>query len=91
MVDYRLNENTVRISQMESGLTEFTTVFGYDNNGNIISQTYTNAEAQEVLIEYSYDSAGDINAVTGKLDGVLQYTKTFTYDGDGNITSTVIV
>jgi len=91
MVDYRLSNNTDRISQMESGLTEFSTVFGYDNNGNIISQTYTNSEGEEILIEYAYDSLGDIESVTGKSDNVLQYTKTFTYDGEGNITSTVIV
>jgi len=91
MVDYRLNDNTDRINSMESGLTEFSTTFGYDNDGNIISQTYTNNESEVVLIEYTYDSAGDISSVTGKLDTVLQYTKTFTYDSEGNITNTVIV
>jgi len=91
MVDYRLGGNTDRISAMESGLTEFSTTFGYDNEGNIISQTYTNNESEVVLIEYSYDANGDIEEVTGKLDTVLQYTKTFTYDSEGNITATVIV
>lgn len=91
MVDYRLGANTDRISSMESGLTEFSTVFGYDNEGNIVSQTYTNNEGEVVLIEYAYDANGDIEEVTGKLDTVLQYTKTFTYDSEGNITATVIV
>jgi len=90
-MDYRFTDVYSRMSALESGLTEYSTTYGYDNDGNIISESYTNDQAEDVLIEYSYDSAGDINQVTGKLDTVLQYTKTFEYDGDGNITATVVV
>lgn len=90
-MDYRFTDVYTRMSELESGLLEFSTTYGYDSGGNIISETYDNNEAQTILIEYSYDAVGDIDEVTGKLDTVLQYTKTFEYDSDGNITATVVV
>jgi len=90
-MDYRFTDVYDRMSALESGLTEYSTTFGYDSDGNIVSQTYTNSQSEVVLIEYQYDANGDIESQTGKLDTVLQYTKTFTYDAEGNITATVVV
>jgi hypothetical protein len=90
-MDYRFTDVYARMNDLESGLLQYSTTYGYDSDENIISEAYDNNEAQAVLIEYSYDASGDIDAVTGKLDTILQYTKTFVYDSEGNITNTVVV
>lgn len=90
-MDYRFTSVYERMSNLESGMSLYSTTFTYDANGNIIAVEYTTETPEDVLIEYEYDSAGDISQVTGKLDNVLQYTQTFTFNAEGDITATTVV
>ncbi len=90
-MDYRFTDVYSRMSNLESGMSLYSSTFTYDANGNITAVEYTTDTPEDVLIEYAYDAAGDISQVTGKLDAVLQYTQTFTFNADGDISATTVV
>lgn len=89
-MDYRFYNVNVRLSNLESGISIYSTTYNYSVNGDVESLTYINGNSEVVLIEYFYNINGDVDYSTGKLDTVLQYTETFNYNANGDIINTVV-
>jgi len=89
-MDYRFQSVYDRLRNLENGLVIFSTTFNYDSNGDVESIEYENDLSEDILIEYFYNTSGDVSYSTGKVDAVLQYTQTFNYNANGDITSTTV-
>jgi hypothetical protein len=83
-----VNVNTIELDlKLTSSLNRYK-VFGYDSNGNIISQNIyaDNTMANQFYgIVYNYTGSNLSSIVVTRTSDSFSYTKTFTYDSSNNL------